>query len=190
MLRLFIAADLPVELREEVAARMVGVHGARWVKVEQLHITLRFLGDNRDEDLPSLKQRLAAVRRPAFRLRLHGVGVFPETREGTRSRPPPPKVLWIGIEPAAEISALKTAIDDALDVAPRDTAVFLPHLTVARFPARPDSSLSGFLATNQDYLSPDWLVDRFHLYRSTLRREGALHEKLESYPLAQHDYKE
>jgi len=164
---------------------MNGVHNARWVKTEQLHITLRFLGDTPEGELSSLRDRLARVGRSAFTIRLCGAGVFPETK-GRK----PPKVLWLGIDPTAELDALKHALDDALDDESMEKQMFSPHLTLARFPSAPDQTLSRFLATNKDYFSPDWCIDHVHLYRSTLRPEGALHEQLASYPLARPPHRE
>jgi len=192
MLRLFIAVDLPTELREHVARMMVAIRNTRWVRAEQLHITLRFLGDTPAEQLPVILDRLAGVRPAAFTIKLHGTGVFPALGEGGRRKPP--KVLWLGIEPKAELAALKHAVDAALGDVPGTQSsgdhVFSPHLTLARFPSPSDQGLQRFLAINKDYSSPEWHVDAFHLYQSTLRREGALHERLASYPLAQYPYRE
>jgi RNA 2',3'-cyclic 3'-phosphodiesterase len=184
MLRLFVAVDLPAGLRDEVARLMAPVHNARWVNPKQLHITLRFLGETPEAALPDLQQRLHGVKRDQFRLRLRGAGTFPEARPGKRPRPP--KVLWLGIEPAAELVALKQAVDAALDGGlTRDNQVFSPHLTLARFPNPPGQTLSAFLTKNQPYTSLDWSVESLHLYQSTLRQEGAIHALLASYPLAQ-----
>jgi 2'-5' RNA ligase len=191
MLRLFIAVDRPAELRDHVAGMMDHVRNARWVNVKQLHITLRFLGDRPEADLPGIQRRLASIRHEAFRLRLHGAGVFPEARE--HSRPKPPKVLWLGIEPATELARLKSAVDAALSSGADDLGqnekhdekkTFSPHLTLARFSALPDRTLSDFLVRQLDYASTDWWVTDLHLYQSTLRREGAIHARLASYPLA------
>ena len=191
MLRLFIAVDLPAEIREQVARMMNEVHNARWVKAEQLHITLRFLGDTPEAELPANRDRLARVHQPPFAIKLRGPGVFPEI---SQTRGKTPKVLWLGIEPAVDLAALKQAVDDALAIETTKKSMqkqdFSPHLTLARFPSPTDTSLSRFLATNKDYFSPDWCVDHFHLYQSTLRPEGALHEQLASYRLAQSPYRE
>ncbi len=182
MLRLFVAVDLPAELREEIAGMMDRVHGARWANPKQLHITLRFLGDTAEAELPHLIERLSTVEQQAFQLRLCGVGVFPEPREGRREKPP--RVLWLGIQPTEELATLKHAVDAALSVAPEE-AQFSPHLTLARFSTRPDRTLSEFLRTREGYTSAYWWVRDFHLYQSTLRREGALHARVASYPLVE-----
>lgn len=203
MLRLFIAVDLPAELRDSVVEMMDGVHDAKWVNAKQLHITLRFLGNTAEAALPDLGDRLASLRHEAFRLRLRGAGVFPEARAGKRAKPP--RVLWLGLEPTAAIERLKNAVDAAIAGAGADRGqqarhdhdhdhdrggktekpTFSPHLTLARFSALPDHTLSDFLAKWGDYASAGWWVTNLHLYQSTLRTHGAIHTRLASYPLAQ-----
>lgn len=182
MLRLFVAVDLPAELRDEVAGLRIPVTGARWANPKQLHITLRFLGATAEDALPDVQARLATVSQRAFRLRLCGTGVFPEARAGQPGKPP--KVLWLGLEPAHDLARLKRAVDTAL-AADAEAQPFAPHLTLARFSARPDPTLSGFLSKFQGYTSAYGWVRSFHLYQSTLRREGALHACVASYPLTE-----
>jgi RNA 2',3'-cyclic 3'-phosphodiesterase len=181
MLRLFVAVDLPSELRSEVEGLMGQVHNARWANPRQLHITLRFMGDTPDDALPAIRAGLARVKQDCFHLQLRGVGVFPERGSG-RGRNQP-KVLWLGIEPATELANLKRGIDAALggELAQKP---FSPHLTLARFSRPPDGTLSVFLADRQRYCSPVWPVTSFQLYQSTLRPEGAVHAIVASYPLA------
>ena len=64
-----------------------------------------------------------------------------------------------------------------------DEKRFSPHLTLARFPRPPDRTLADFLAKYQDYKSPVWPVANFCLYQSTLRKDGAIHAVVASYPL-------
>lgn len=181
MIRLFVAVDLPADLRTAVAGRMDHVRGARWAHTEQLHITLRFLGDTAEDDLPSLRARLAEVRQHIFQLRLRGAGVFPQ---GEARRQKAPRVLWLGIEPTQDLARLKHSIDAALSVeAPAGPQPFSPHLTVARFSSRPDHTLSDFVSKHGGDTSAYWWVKDFHLYQSTLRREGALHTRVASYLL-------
>jgi 2'-5' RNA ligase len=191
MLRLFVAVDLPASLKDEVARLMSAeLHQVRWVRPPQLHITLRFLGNTPDDGLPDVEQRLASVAVPGFLLRLQGAGVFPDRPE--RRRLIPPKVLWLGIEPAQEVIGLEQAVESALSgeatparacSGPRE---YSPHLTLARFTGPPDHTLSHFLARHQFYTSAPWRANSFHLYQSVLGREGAIHTCLGSYALARH----
>ena len=178
MLRLFVAVDLPAELRSAVAHLCQGIAGARWTRPEQLHITLRFLGDTPEDLLADMRARLRRIRTPGFDLALRGAGVFPPA--GARK---PARVLWLGLDPPEPVCALKGAVDGVLgpdpDMAKR---AFSPHLTLARFPTRP-RDLDRFLTEHAEFDGGRFVVSNFHLYRSTLRPEGALHEIVESFPL-------
>ena len=180
MPRLFIAVDLSAELRPVVARLLQGIGGARWTRPEQLHITLRFLGDTPEDQLDDLRARLRQVRTPRFELALRGTGVFPPV--GGRK---PARVLWLGLDPPEPPAALKHAVDGVLGPDP-ETAKrgFSPHLTLARFPTRPSRDLDRFLAEHVGFDSGRFMVSNLHLYRSTLRPQGALHEIVESYLLA------
>jgi 2'-5' RNA ligase len=179
MLRLFLAVDLPDPVRQEVVALCTQVNNARWVKPHQLHITLRFLGQTPDDALAGMVDRLARVQVPAFKLTLHGAGVFPG---GTR--PKPARVLWLGLDPPEPLANLKHAINSSLGPDP-EHASFSPHLTLARFTKRPNATLTQFLSQHQAYRSAPWPVACFHLYKSTLRPDGAVHELVATYPFAE-----
>ena len=183
MLRLFVAVDLPASEQQAVAALCTDVHGARFTKHHQLHVTLRFMGGTPEEDLPLIRQRLALVEAPTFHLALHGVGLFPP---GARK----PRVLWLGLEPAEPLLRLKSEIDRVLDAVPVEhpheaKREFAPHLTLARLGGRPDESLTRFLARHAAYRGADWKVACFRLYRSTLHASGAVHDTIATYPLSE-----
>jgi 2'-5' RNA ligase len=179
-MRLFIAIDLPAPVAAEVAALCRGLPAAHWVNPAQLHLTLRFLGECPAEDVPGLRERLRAVKGTAFELGLRGVGVFPQP-----SKRRPARVLWAGVAPDAPVCTLKDAIDAALGPDPEAAERgFSPHLTLARFRDDPGPALTAYLAAHAAFASSGWTVDAFHLYHSTLSSAGAVHERLESYPLA------
>jgi RNA 2',3'-cyclic 3'-phosphodiesterase len=178
MLRLFVAVDLPAPLRPVVAGLCQGIAEARWTRLEQLHITLRFLGDTPETELDERRQRLRRIHRPRFSLATRGLGVFPPA-----SGRKPARVLWLGLDPPEPLRELKQSVDDLLGPDP-DTAArgYSPHLTLARFPTRPHG-LDAFFAEHAGFDSGWFEVTAFHLYRSTLRPQGALHEIVESFPL-------
>ena len=179
MLRLFVAVDLPAKLRPAVAGLAQGIGGARWTRPEQLHVTLRFLGDTPEDRLGDLRARLRQVRMPGFELALRGTGVFPTA--GTRK---PARILWLGLDPPEPLQALKYAIDAVLGPDPETSKRgFSPHLTLARFPTRPCHELDHFLAEHAGFDGGSFLANSCHLYQSTLRPQGALHEIVESFPL-------
>jgi hypothetical protein len=133
-MRLFIAVDLPPEVRPRIARLCQGIAGARWVRPEQLHITLRFLGDTPEEGLSAMREKLRQVALPSFSLSLTGVGVFPPA--GARK---PPRVLWLGLTPPAPLQSLKLAIDAVWGpVASRPASPNPPALRLRR--AKPASA--------------------------------------------------
>jgi RNA 2',3'-cyclic 3'-phosphodiesterase len=181
MLRLFVAVDLPAPVRQAAAELCAGLSGARFVNPHQLHVTLRFMGQTPDQDLAAIRERLAGVQAAAFSLRLQGVGTFPA---GVRRA----HVLWLGLEPAQPLRDLALAIagqlgDLGLGANERGRP-FSPHLTLARFGCRPPGDeLASFLEEHSSFRSPEWKVECFRLYSSTLHANGATHDVLATYPL-------
>ena len=95
MSRYFVALDLPVALREELLGLTVGLPGTRWVDEDQLHLTLRFLGDVNGAVLRDLTTALGRIRAEPFTVQLGGVGFFPPRGEA--------EVLWLGVEKSPEL---------------------------------------------------------------------------------------
>ena len=176
-MRLFVAFDLPPEIAAELRRICQGPPAARWSAFGQLHLTLRFLGETPEDRLSEVRAALGTVAAAAFSARVRGVGVFPRKRG-------PARVLWAGLTPEEPTCALKAAIDKALgpdaEAAERG---FSPHLTLARFREDPGPALARYLAEHAAFASAPFAVGAFHLYESTLGRDGAVHEVLESYPL-------
>jgi 2'-5' RNA ligase len=178
--RLFLAVDLPDARREELARLQAGLSGARWVAAAQIHVTLRFLGHLKDEQVPPLVAALGEVRAPAFRLALAGIGTFPPGRSRAR-------VLWAGLAPREPLAALKIAMDAAVDAVlgpdPEAGRGFSPHVTIARFRERPGPELPAYLAAHGALASEPWPVGAFHLYESHLSPKGARYVVRQSFPL-------
>ena len=129
-MRIFIGIDLNDEIRGRIARFLEGVSGfapeARWVRPESLHVTLKFIGEQKMEQVAAITERLRQVRASAFDVRLAGYGFFPTAKA--------PRVFWIGIHAAPVLGQLARDIDLAtaeLGVPPEDRA-YSPHLTLAR----------------------------------------------------------
>jgi 2'-5' RNA ligase len=178
MHRLFIAIDFPDEVNEALANMCFGVPGAKWVSKDQLHLTLRFIGDSNDGLFSDLSEALHDVNASRFTLTLKGVGYFPPHRK--------PNVLWVGIEPCEELMHLRDAIENMLEefgIEPEGRK-FSPHLTVARLrPEAPLSKITGFLSAHNLFKAEKVLVAEFHLYSSVLMPAGAVHTKEATYQL-------
>jgi 2'-5' RNA ligase len=174
--RLFVAIDPPEAVRDALAGIGGGLPGAKWTRPAQLHVTLRFLGAVPVDAVPAIAERLRGVSFPAFELVARGFGVFPSFRS--------PRVLWIGLSPAAPLEQLHDDVERRLAgaVAP-DEKPFSPHLTLARLDATRRAALQDWIAGRESFASGAWRVDAFSLYASTLTTSGAIHRELESWAL-------
>lgn len=131
-MRLFIAINPPEAVRRLIhdgtaSLRDAGLP-ARWVDTDQIHLTLKFLGEVREQRLPSLEEALreAASGSSPFELGLRGIGAFPSLRR--------PRVIWLGVEATLPLRALKHDIEHAyaqLGIA-RESRAFHPHFTLGR----------------------------------------------------------
>jgi RNA 2',3'-cyclic 3'-phosphodiesterase len=187
--RLFVAVPLPpaplAACRSLLAAARAGqmAHGIRWVRTENLHLTLRFLGATQSDALPSVERALAraAPNEGAFTVRLGGAGSFPAGRR--------PRALWIGIEQGADrLASLARAVDQALAPIgiPAEGRPFRPHLTVARTDAGSHADATGAADALRDAAagwSASFEVARIVLYRSHLSAGPPRYEELASIPL-------
>jgi 2'-5' RNA ligase len=187
--RLFVAAEIPPEIRQALAELMDAlkreIPGPRWVRPEGIHLTLRFLGEVAEAELPRLAGELA-VHVPGsgspFEVRVEGMGVFPETGR--------PRVLWVGlVQPGGELEKLQSVVERALEatalagVKPEGRP-FRPHLTMARFgEGRPDPALAAALATRRDRTWGRFTVSSICLFQSLLGPGGATYRKLKEQKL-------
>jgi 2'-5' RNA ligase len=177
MIRLFIAIAIPEAIKREIAGLGRSIPQARPVPIEQMHLTVKFIGEVEGSRLLDIQSVLAEISRPQFSLCLHGVGTFPP--RGT------PRVLWAGVQPLDSLLALHRAIEGKLaEIAiPREKQKYSPHLTLARLNNSPLKHLQHFLAGNAFLRTPEFPVTAFNLHKSQLTSGGAKHRLIESYPL-------
>ncbi|MEA1922334.1 MAG: RNA 2',3'-cyclic phosphodiesterase [Pseudomonadota bacterium] len=177
MMRLFIAIDLPEKIKDELALISFGLPQARWVKPEQLHLTLRFIGEVDGALFQELKSGLESVSGSSFSLLLQGLGCFPPRRD--------PRVLWVGIEESVELMRLRKKVDSFLAKLgiPSEYRKFSPHITLARTPKTPLTRVTRFLGDHALFRLPEFTVSSFHLYSSILTPKGALHRHEAEYLL-------
>ncbi|WP_298432168.1 RNA 2',3'-cyclic phosphodiesterase [Geobacter sp.] len=177
-MRLFVAIDLPDEVKQSVAALCRGVPGVRWLPPEQLHLTLRFIGEADDAVVGAIRRGLAAITAPPFPLSLQGVGCFPSPRR--------PRVLWVGLDGSEPLKRLHRGVEATVVAAglPAEERPFSPHITLARLREQREGEIAPFLVRNASFHSEPFPVDAFHLYSSILTPKGAIHRREASYPLA------
>ena len=181
--RSFVALPCPPGLREAIAAARpawrLASDGVRWTRPEQLHLTLRFLGQADPLRLSALVEGLAAATAAAapIRLRPGEPGAFPDWRR--------PRVLWLGLDGGAALGALAAAVEAAARAAAfaEEARPFHPHLTLGRVGDRA-SARPGVAAVRQ--WRPDTGIEEVSeivLYRSDLEPGGARHSALARFPL-------
>lgn len=177
MHRLFVALRLPPAIRGACLAAMDdGPPGWAWQDDEQLHITLRYIGEVDRRLADDVDAALGTVRAPAIDLALNGVGWFDHGPRGA---------LFARVAPVEPLAALHKKIDRALiraGVEPERRA-FLPHITLAR--RRPGAvDPAGWLERRAALATPTEPVAAMILYQSHLSRHGSTYEAVASYPLA------
>lgn len=175
MHRLFVAIELPVAVRDRLLAVMGGVSNARWQRDNQLHLTLRFIGEVDRHAAQDITAALGGIHAAPFELALSGTGVF--DRRGV------PETLWAGVTSHDAVAALHAKVDQALRRAgvTHEARAFLPHITLARL--RRQSGPVAEFVTATVLGGPSFNVSEFELYESTLTRDGADYRIVERYPL-------
>ncbi len=177
--RLFVALTLPPAVRAVLGKLAQPLPGVNWTPQDQLHVTLRFLGDVPSDQIEALTTRLATVRVAPFILPLEGVGAFPPKH--------PPRVLWLGVGAGhPRLFQLRQRLDDALIAArlPLDLRTFHPHVTLARCTEQAAPAALHWLHTHRQACAPPFQVEAFDLYSSELHPDGARHTLKQRFPLA------
>lgn len=169
MARLFIAIDLPDDQTASLQQLRDDSLSARWTPEEQYHLTMRFIGEIEDSTTEQLIEALREIEAEPFTLSGQGVDVFPSRRR--------PRVLVSRIEPEPRLMALQKEINRAVVMLglPEDRKSFNPHVTFARLRDAQPRQVRGFLKQHEEHRIEPFLADRFHLYRSDLHPEGAVH---------------
>ncbi len=195
-IRAFIAIELPPAIRQALAAIGTEIQaragaGARkairWVPAENMHLTLKFLGDVSSGNVQSLASMLRseARRHPAFSFSVGGLGAFPNSHR--------PRVVWVGVEAPVELSTLQKAIEAETRQLgyPAEERPFSAHLTLGRISqnARPEevSLVARALGEVKVERVGQVEVKMVHLFRSDLRPTGAVYSRLFSFDLGSRD---
>ncbi|MDT9598311.1 RNA 2',3'-cyclic phosphodiesterase [Sphingosinicella rhizophila] len=177
MHRLFVAIRPPRPVREILLDLMGGVRGARWPTDEQLHLTLRFIGEVDRHIAEDIHAALGSIHQPSFEIALNGIGSFDRRGEAV--------TLWAGVTPHEPLKALHKKVDQAClkaGVAP-DRRAYLPHITIARL-GRAAGPVQGLMESAGAVASPAFPVDSFCLFESELTPNGPIYSILERYKLA------
>ena len=179
-MRLFVALPIPDILARHLMLLQGGVPGARWQAREQLHLTLRFIGEVDGLDSKALDDALAGIDAPAFDLQLHSVGQF-----GNKQ----PHALWAAVRPNSVLDHLQRKVDNAIRRVgqPHDAYKFTPHVTLARL-RHPDlDKVREWLTAHALFTSSEFSVNAFSLYSSKLTSDGSVYRVEQEYPLRDFD---
>jgi 2'-5' RNA ligase len=184
-MRCFIALDISDEIRKAIAGMIqkasIGVRGIRWVSAENIHLTLKFLGEVKEELIPEMQKRLseACARHKAFPINIRGTGAFPN--------PKYPNVLWVGIDKSEELKRLYLDIDEAMSSLgfEKEDRDFSPHLTIGRVKdKRGIEPALKELYTFKDAFFGSIDVTEILLMKSVLKSSGAEYSKIAVFRLS------
>jgi 2'-5' RNA ligase len=176
VMRLFVALTLPDEIAAPLTLLQGGVPGARWQSRDQLHLTLRFIGETDGRDASAIDDALSTIAASTFSLQLKGVGEFGGKR---------PHSLWAGVAASEPLLHLQRKIEAALQRVgqPPDPRKFTPHVTLARLTAASRGRVMDYLVDHALYASAAFEVGVFILYSSHLTPNGSLYRAERAYRL-------
>jgi RNA 2',3'-cyclic 3'-phosphodiesterase len=176
MIRLFTAIEIPESVRLQLSLLQGGMPGARWTPTENMHLTLRFIGEVDHAVARDIDDVLADIREPAFSLALKGVGEFGR-KEG--------RALWAGVANGVELQHLAAKIESALQRMglEAETRKYSPHVTLARLRDVPMGEIQAFLTTHAMFKSPPFEVRQFVLFASQTTAKGSRYRIESAYPL-------
>ncbi len=183
-MRLFIAIEIPENIRTGFASLLKEfraiVPQGKWVRAENLHVTLKFLGETEPAKVEALQNVLTAIQssEPAS-LEFRGLGFFPNDKR--------PRVFWAGMEASANLKSLASDIDQAAHRLgfPLEERPFTPHLTLARFPL-PGIPPKLLQAMKEKSGQPfgSLRTREFHLIESKLKPTGAEYTTVQTFRFA------
>lgn len=176
MPRLFTALEIPRDATLSLSLLRGGLPGARWVDVENYHLTLRFIGDVEGHVADEIASALDRVNRPAFSLTLSGIGAFGGKK---------PHSIWAGVAPSPELFALQAEIERICQRLglPKDPRKFTPHVTLARLKNANLDQVAHYLSTRGNFSTLPFQVNRFVLMSSRDSVGGGPYVIEEAWPL-------
>jgi 2'-5' RNA ligase len=177
MPRLFVAIDLPDPAKRALSALGQGLAGVRWLSAEHLHLTIRFIGEVDDALASALREGLTGQNLAPFVCRLQGVGRFPPKGR--------PRVLWAGVQAEEGLMRLQRTVELAVrgvGLAPEEREPRF-HITLTRLKDMPSAPIAEYLTRHERFQTEPFTIQAFHLYSSLLTAKGAIHTRVQTYPL-------
>ena len=176
MPRLFTALEIPRDAALSLSLLRGGLPGARWVDVENFHLTLRFIGDVEGHVADEVANALDRVRRPTFNLALSGVGQFGGKK---------PHSIRAGVAASPDLFALQAEIERICQRLglPADPRKFTPHVTLARLKNASPEAVANYLSARGNFSTMPFRVGRFVLMSSRDSVGGGPYIVEEAWPL-------
>jgi 2'-5' RNA ligase len=180
MPRLFTALEIPRDAALSLSLLRGGLPGARWIDVENYHLTLRFIGDVEGHVADEIANALDRVKKPSFSLTLSGVGAFGQKK---------PHAVWAGVVPSPDLNALQAEIERiCLRLGlPSDPRRFSPHVTLARLRNTSPQDVAHYLSARGNFATLPFRVSRFVLMSSRDSVGGGPYVVEEAWPLTPGD---
>ncbi len=168
-MRLFVALQLPEEIQQRVATLRGGIPEAKWIPEGNAHITLSFLGEVPNSELPDIGAALGRIRHPEFQINLEGVDVFGNNKRA--------RILWAGVSTSEDLQRLQQKVATALENAgfQFEDRRFKPHVTLARIHLSSYERVRQYLSDNALFKTDQVPIKNFTLFSSHLAHSGAIH---------------
>ncbi len=169
MIRLFTALEVPDDVAECLMATQSGIHGAHWVTRENLHVTLRFIGQVDEAMADEVDTALAHLKTKPFRLQVTGLNSFGDAKRA--------RSVWAGLEPSSQLTNLNAKIErlfQGLGLR-ADKRKFTPHITLGRVSDVSNREVADWIERKGQLICPDFEVTRLVLFSSQTRAEGAIY---------------
>jgi 2'-5' RNA ligase len=177
VIRLFVAIPLPVDVRAQLGALQSGLSNARWIDKENMHLTMRFIGEVHEPDVQEIDSVLSQLIEPAIPVELHGLGYF-ERRGRAHS-------VWVRIKKSDALVHLQAKIERTLvtfGLEP-EKRKYTPHVTLARIHDMPVERLVPWLSEIGDFSVPVFMADQFVLVETIRGHGGATYTPIARYDL-------
>ncbi|WP_322791336.1 RNA 2',3'-cyclic phosphodiesterase [Bellilinea sp.] len=188
LIRAFIAIELSPPIQKQLEQivldlQQTGSRHVKWVRPENIHLTLKFLGESQPDELDRLSAEIrpiASAARP-IELKIHGLGAFPNFKR--------PRVIWVGVQAPPSLIRLQQALEDAAEKIgyPREERPFSPHLTLGRVNREASPAelarLGETIAQKPVGTLGSMTASQLILFRSVLKPAGAIYTPLAHFPL-------
>lgn len=171
-MRIFIGIDIPIKLKKAISEIQTELctHGIRTIETENMHITLKFLGEVDQKKISAINCKLTEIKHHKFEIFVKGIGVFPNENYA--------KIIWVGCE-SEELVKLVEKINNKLNEFPKEG--FKGHITIARIKKKIE--LKHFLEKYRDWKFGRFKVEKFFLMKSELFPSGPKYKMIAEYKL-------